>query len=36
LSAIYEATNTGEDPVDLLEKLSQFEVPTVPKWIERD
>lgn len=27
---------TGEDPVDLIEKLSQFEVPTVQKWIERN
>ena len=26
----------GEDPVELIEKLSQFEVPTVHKWIDRD
>jgi uncharacterized protein (TIGR00730 family) len=27
---------TGEDPVELIEKLSQFEVPTVHKWIDRN
>ena len=27
---------TGEDPADLIEKLSQFKVPTVHKWIGRD
>jgi uncharacterized protein (TIGR00730 family) len=27
---------TAEDPVELIEKLSQFEVPTVHKWIGRD
>jgi uncharacterized protein (TIGR00730 family) len=26
----------GEEPVELIEKLSQFEVPTVHKWIDRD
>jgi uncharacterized protein (TIGR00730 family) len=26
---------TGEDPVELIKKLSQFEVPTVHKWIDR-
>jgi uncharacterized protein (TIGR00730 family) len=25
-----------EDPVELIKKLSQFEVPTVHKWIDRD
>jgi uncharacterized protein (TIGR00730 family) len=25
-----------EDPVELIEKLSQFKVPTVHKWIDRD
>jgi predicted Rossmann-fold nucleotide-binding protein len=24
-----------EDPVELIKKLSQFEVPTVHKWIDR-
>lgn len=27
---------TGEDPAELIEKLSQFQVPTVQKWIDRD
>jgi uncharacterized protein (TIGR00730 family) len=26
----------GKDPVELIEKLSQFKVPTVHKWIDRD
>jgi hypothetical protein len=26
----------GEDSVELIEKLSQFKVPTVHKWIDRD
>jgi uncharacterized protein (TIGR00730 family) len=27
---------TGEDPAELIEKLSRFEVPTTHKWIDRD
>ncbi len=27
---------TGEDPAELIEKLSQFEVPKVHKWIDRN
>lgn len=26
----------GTDPIELIEKMTQFEVPIVPKWIDKD